>query len=236
MCGRMNMEEYPTWRQLYEYYSIIPSKRDKDDDEWRMGDMKPTDPVPIVAHRKGQRRMTMARWWFVPRYVKELSTDYHMFNARSDRLREKFDHWKSMPVDLQACASAPYLRSFLDGRKCLIPMNGYYEFKNGQPYLFTIEGAEVFSVAGLWEWNSHIKTPEWPNGILSCTMITTEPNEVAEPIHDRMPVILRPHQYERWLSVETSYDHAMGMLHPYHGKDLRVSWAHVDSLDQLTLM
>ncbi|TNE64581.1 MAG: SOS response-associated peptidase [Alphaproteobacteria bacterium] len=231
----MNKEEYPTWRELYEYYNLFTAEADRLDAAWQTGDLKPTDPVPIVAHRSHCRRLTMARWWLVPRYARELDSQFSMFNARSDKLIDIYYRWKASTPRLRQMIRSAYLAPLLDGRRCLIPMNGYYEFKGGQPYFFTINGARLFSVAGLWEWNKHIRTPEWPDGILSCTMITTEPNSAAAPIHDRMPAILRPYEYEDWLSTNTAPEHALSLLKPYPGNDLTVRPVELGMNDQPSL-
>lgn len=222
MCGRFRRKTAPTWRELFDYYSVLPTVRDQIDEEDVSGEVKPTDAVPIMAHRHGERRLTMARWWLVPRYLRDLNKLGHMFNARSETLLREFEQWRCMPQNLQANASHPYLRPFLEGRRCLMPVSGYYEFKDGRPYLFTLEGREVFSVAGIWEWNAHIKTPDWSGGILSCAMITTAPNAQTAEYHNRMPAILSPEQYDEWLSPDADLHQTIELLRPYNRDDMRI--------------
>lgn len=231
MCGRMGHNEAPTWASLYRYYDIVRPANDILDGYGQGGDIAPTDKAVIVAERYGERRVTIARWWLVPRNATKLDQKRHMYNARSDKLRY---HYNKLTKE-QRGYFHPYIQPLLQGRKCLIPMSHYYEFKDGRPYKFSLKGRPLFSVAGIWDWNPHIITPEWPQGVLSCTMVTTEPNEVAEPIHDRMPVILNPNQYDRWLQQKTYIPDALDMLEPYEGDDLEIEACRLPSDDQIEL-
>ena len=93
----------------------------------------------------------------------------------------------------------PAFRSAFRRRRCLIPATGFYEWRqvNGhkQPYAIRVKERELFAFAGLWE---HWQSPEGRT-IESCTIIVTDANEALRPIHDRMPVILDPAQYDTWL-------------------------------------
>jgi putative SOS response-associated peptidase YedK len=101
----------------------------------------------------------------------------------------------------ETVASKPMFRSAFKRNRCIIPASGYYEWQSTpdgkQPYYFTAKDGPVLSIAGLWEeW----KDKESGKAIRSCTMIITEPNKVAARVHDRMPVLLSPKQFEPWLS------------------------------------
>lgn len=225
MCGRMQHEDRPSWRQIHSYYgAFVPKKLPQP-----KGDVMPSDPVPIVAVREGERRMTGARWGFVPRYVDELSSDIRnrMFNARDDSLRQGYNHWLSLPFSMKN-HKGPYVASLLDGQKCLLPMNAYYEFNDRRPYRFTLKDRPIFSVAGLWEWNAKLR-------ILSCTMMTTDPSAACYRIHDRMPVILNPDQYDCWLRPDTPIEKALSLLRPYKGDDLRIEPVHLPMDDQINM-
>lgn len=220
MCGRMQSKNPPTWAEIHAYYSAFTIKKSHPD--WRPGDMNPGDPVPIVALRDGERRITAARWWLVPSFATELKSRYKMFNARADNLIEQYRWWQNLPPSLSSHKGSAYLAPFKEGRRCLMPVNGYYEFKNGKPYLFTLTDQWIFSVAGLWEWAPKVRTPDWPKGVISCTMITTEPNAIAAPIHDRMPVIVRPEDYDVWLDPKRDMEEVIALMRPYDGDNFAV--------------
>ncbi len=146
----------------------------------------PTQNVPVVLFDSGKRRLEIMRWGLIPSWVKDLKTMKPMVNARSETLAEK-----------------PYYKGTLKRRRCLIPADGFYEWvvdekKRKSPRLIRLTGNRLFAFAGLWdEWLS-------PDGeqIRTCTIITTSANDVISPIHDRMPVILRPSREAVWLETE----------------------------------
>ncbi len=133
------------------------------------------------------RRISLLRWGLIPSWTKESlpglkPSGFKMINARSESVTEK-----------------PSFRELLRSRRCLIPADGFYEWKRvGKeklPFCFTLTDESVFALAGLWErWKS-------PQGQLieSCMILTTAPNELLRDIHDRMPVILPHDAYELWL-------------------------------------
>ena len=104
-------------------------------------------------------------------------------------------------------------------RRCLVPADGFYEWKKidpktKQPYAFAVTDGEPFAFAGLWDvWKE-------PDGhwLQSFSIITTDANELMEPVHNRMPVILHPRDYDRWLTREPRS--AEGMGHGHLGIDL----------------
>ncbi|HEY0866205.1 MAG TPA: SOS response-associated peptidase [Fimbriimonas sp.] len=140
-------------------------------------DVRPTDPAPIVVREEGERKVRVARWGLVPSWAEDAKIGSRLFNARAETLAEK-----------------PAFRGAYRARRCLIPANGFFEWKNGVRHLFTVKDTPIFAFAGLWEtWH-----PEQEN-LRTYTMVTTVPNEAVQPFHDRMPAILTPDQYDRWL-------------------------------------
>jgi len=130
----------------------------------------------------GRRDWAMARWGLVPSWSKEPTTRAPLFNARAETVHEK-----------------PAFRAAFRERRCLIPASGFYEWKSEgrgrQPYLFRMHGEEPFAFAGLWErWQRRDEPP-----LESCTILTTEPNDLLREVHNRMPVILSPEAYDEWL-------------------------------------
>ena len=142
--------------------------------------LAPTDQVPVIHQWEGQRLINDMRWWLVPHWCKEPSTDYPMFNVR----------WENMEK------SRAYHGCFRH-KRCLIPAHSFVEWQHNRqrkkPYLFSaIEQSLVF--AGLWDY--------WTNGvehILSCAIITTPSAPEFESYHSRMPVMLTTEHAELWL-------------------------------------
>ena len=138
----------------------------------------PSAQVPVVR-RHSDRELALCHWGFIPHWVKE--PVLKPINARAKTLTNK-----------------PYFRDAFKRRRCLVPANGYYEWRAGiggkQPYFIRMAGAELFSFAGLW---SSWRGPDGP--VESCVIITTSAKEELADIHDRMPVIIGPEDYDAWL-------------------------------------
>jgi putative SOS response-associated peptidase YedK len=144
----------------------------------------PTQPVAAVriSPRSGQRELTHFTWGLIPRWAKDPTIGSRMINARSETAAEK-----------------PSFRAAFKYRRCLVPADGFYEWQrvNGgkQPVRIQMADGGLFAIAGLWEsWSS----PEGSE-IESCTLLTTDPNELLAQVHNRMPVILSPDDYDLWL-------------------------------------
>ncbi len=143
----------------------------------------PTQTVATVRAGEAGRELAMMKWGLVPFWAKDTKIAYKTINAR-----------------VETVAAAPAFRAAFKARRCLILADGFYEWKptgpkTKQPYRFVIDSGSPFAFAGLWE--------TWDKGeapLTTCTIITGEPNSVAAPIHDRMPVILDPTTYDAWLS------------------------------------
>ncbi|MDX1540107.1 MAG: SOS response-associated peptidase [Geminicoccaceae bacterium] len=157
----------------------------------------PTQDVPVVRRTRdgGGRELAMVRWGLVPFFAKDPSVGNRMINAR-----------------LEGLASKPAFREPVRRRRCLIPADGFFEWrKDGrkkQPYLIRRKDGGLFAFAGLWDvWRG-------PDGrsLHSCTIITGPANELVAPLHGRMPVILGSDDHERWLNGDL--EAALGLLEP----------------------
>ena len=147
----------------------------------------PTQPVATVRLQPGtgRRELTYCHWGLIPSWAKDHSLAARMINARAETAAEK-----------------PSFRAAFKRRRCLIPASGFYEWRQGekgkQPYFIAPEDdGAVFALGGLWEtWVS-------PDGseIESCTILTTEPNELMAELHNRMPLILAPEDFAEWLGT-----------------------------------
>src|SRR5690606_7874863 len=155
----------------------------------------PSQDVLVIGLRLGARAAALHRWGLIPSWAKDPSIGYKMINARAETVHER-----------------PAYRGPFRSRRCLIPADGLYEWKREgkrkQPYRFLMKDEKPFAFAGLWD--------EWrgPDGqtIRSCTIITTEPNELLATVHDRMPVILPPDAYDEWLDPRTKPDRLRALL------------------------
>lgn len=193
MCGRyMITSSVEALRQLFHFEerpNLAPRYN-----------VAPTQAVPIVRRSDdGGRQLAMARWGLVPFWAKDLKVGYRMINARAETVAEK-----------------PAFRAAFKARRCLIPADGFYEWKaeagGKQPYLIRLESSEPFAFAGLWErWTE----PESGERIESCAIIVTSANELVARVHDRMPVILAPNDHDPWLYGESERDDLQQLLAPY---------------------
>src|SRR5258708_32718983 len=178
MCGRYTLAESP--RKLAKRFDV-PETPDLPFDGQRFN-IAPTQQVPIVGLGKEAREMTLARWGLIPSWAKDSKIGNSLINARADTVAEK-----------------PAFRSAFKRRRCLIPADGFYEWKTGekvkQPYYIHLKDGQPFAFAGLWEqWE-----PPEGESVRSCAIITTDANDLMRPLHHRMPVILDPKHYATWL-------------------------------------
>jgi putative SOS response-associated peptidase YedK len=150
--------------------------------------ISPGTNIPVVLDAV-DRNVQMFRWGLIPGWAKDTSVGYKMINARAETIDEK-----------------PSFRVAFQRRRCLIPADGFYEWRveDGRkfPYLFTLKNGKPFTFAGLWDtWRSK------EGGVInSCTIITTEPNSLVAQYHDRMPVILEDKLRWRWLEDGSKED------------------------------
>lgn len=169
----------------------------------------PTTYQPVIrADREtGARELASMRWGMVPYFAKSLAAfkGFNTINARAETLTT------------QATWRVPFQR-----RRCLVPADGYYEWKaldakTKQPYAFTLRSGGPFALAGLWDaWKG-------PDGgwLQSFAVITTDPNELAAKVHNRMPVILRPSDYDRWLDRTDVERLPLDLLRPYNAGEMQ---------------
>src|SRR5215831_17792982 len=158
----------------------------------------PTDQIPIVRidPRDGERELTMARWGLIPFWMKEKPRVPHI-NARAETVHK-----------------LPLFREAFLKRRCLIPATGFYEWQERddgkQPYRFRRKDLEPFAFAGIWEFNRLLGEDS-----LLAAIIVGEPNPLVSGVHDRMPVMLLPADYDVWLGPTSSPEEALGLLRPY---------------------
>jgi len=148
----------------------------------------PTQPAPAV---RAPRQLEFLRWGLIPAWAEDPSIGSRMINARAEGI-----------------ATKPAFRRAFQSRRCLIVGDGFYEWRNKQPFYIRRKDDRPFAFAGLWE--------RW-KGLDSCTIITTEANDLIRPLHDRMPVILNAEDYDRWLATPDE-----SLLRPYDAEALEL--------------
>jgi putative SOS response-associated peptidase YedK len=168
----------------------------------------PTDyivAVRISPENKERELVTNFHWGLIPFWAKDSKIGSKMINARSETAAEK-----------------PSFRSAMRYRRCLVPADGFYEWQKidgrKQPVRIQRKDGGVFAMAGLWErW----KKPDGGEKE-SCTLLTTEPNDLLAQVHNRMPVILSPDDFDLWLDASVqNADAVQHLLRPYPGEDMR---------------
>lgn len=189
MCGRYVVAYDP--QTLVTGFSLVRSvpfpKR------WNAA---PMSDVPVVYEtREGERVAETMRWGLLPSWAKEPALAAKLNNARAETVAEK-----------------PSFRQALRRRRCILPASGYYEWQTRpgpsakpvkQPWYITPRQGEMFAMAGLFEaWRPPGSGEDAP-WLLTCCVITTEAGAELSPIHDRMPVMLRPDQWAAWLARGT---------------------------------
>lgn len=166
----------------------------------------PTQVIPAVLEADGERIVGELRWGLIPPWAKDEKIASNLINARAETLAEK-----------------PSFKNAFRSRRCVIPASGFYEWsKKGagpkQPHYFYLKDKDVFGFAGLWEEWIDKATGE---AIETCTIITTEANAVLEPVHDRMPVILKAENYDVWLDPrEKNTARLQDFLVPYPAREM----------------
>lgn len=197
MCGRFARKSDP--RHLAKEFGVaeVPTVE-------ASYNIAPTHDILAVRQGGDGREMTLFKWGLVPSWAKEASMGARLINARAETVAEK-----------------PSFREAFKKRRCVIPADGFYEWQRRgsrkQPYFFRMKDERPFGFAGLWE--------RWEGGdgevLDSCTILTTEANEALRPVHDRMPVIIHPEDYELWLGAgERERLTLRELLRPYPSEEM----------------
>lgn len=179
MCGRYELHSNPAVIALAFGLAYPPEVRPR-------YNVAPTDEVPIVRiNANGERELARMRWGLVPRWAKDPAIGARMINARAETVAER-----------------PAFKMPYRFHRCLLPADGFYEWMAGPrsgsrrtPQHIAMADGSLFGFAGIYErWRS-----EEGEVIDSCAIITTDANALLRPIHDRMPVIVPPEHYARWI-------------------------------------
>lgn len=199
MCGRFVAASPPD--ELARYFGAAPPQVTLD----ASYNVAPTDQAYAVRAKDGHRDLTAMRWGLVPFWAKDLKIGSKLINARSESV-----------------ASKPAFRSAYKKRRCLIGVDGFYEWakvpgaKKKQPYYITRADGELIVFGGLWErWNERdVDGNETGEIIRTCTIVTCAPNAEMSEVHDRMPVLVRTSEWDDWLDPTSDLDFVGKLMTP----------------------
>lgn len=198
MCGRYSLTA--SAEQIVEHFQLLRSVKFQPSYNIAPGQKI----LNIVELEDGSRKAVNLFWGLVPSWAKDKKNSSHLINARMETVQEK-----------------PSFRSAFKHRRCLIPANGFFEWErlNGkQAFHIHRTDQQLFAIAGLWEqWHHDAET------LYSCTIITAAANELMQPIHDRMPVIISPGHYHQWLDKTADAEKALRLLNDAAYTDMTTS-------------
>jgi putative SOS response-associated peptidase YedK len=201
MCGRFVLVTDLT--KITENFAIGKMASDFQPN-WNIS---PRQYIPAVVQRDGQNILESFLWGLIPSWSKDPLIGNKMFNARSETVDKK-----------------PSFRDAFKKRRCLIPADGFYEWqklgKMKKPFRFSLKSEKPFGLAGLYEtWISPEKKQ-----INTCTIITTEPNELIQSIHNRMPVIVKKELEDFWIDPDNNNKEGLlAILKPYSSEEMTIS-------------
>jgi len=198
MCGRFVLKDnIKTLSKNFDF--------DQDDDVLfePKYNITPGQNAPIII-KEETRKCAIMRWGLVPSWSNDPLIGFQMINARSETVAQK-----------------PSFKNSLRKRRCIVPSNGFYEWKKldnktKTPYYIKMKNNKPFGFAGLWDtWNKD------GANLTTFTIITTSPNELIKPIHDRMPVILKKEDEDLWLNPDIqNSDKILHLLKPFSSDDM----------------
>jgi len=163
-------------------------------------------PIVRLDSETGRRELAILRWGLIPFWSKDAKIAYSTINAKAETI-----------------TTSPAFREAMKRRRCLVPADWFYEWKKldaktKQPYAIALQDGSLFAFAGLWEsW----KDKATGASIETYTVITTDPNELMEPLHNRMPAVLRKQDYERWLAPADPAQLPVDLLRPYPAEEMK---------------
>jgi putative SOS response-associated peptidase YedK len=201
MCGRFTLTSGAAGIQLAFPGVVVPETL------VARYNIAPSQAVAVLRNT-GTSHVELVRWGLIPPWAKDPAIGSRLINARAETLAEK-----------------PAFRAAFRRRRCLIPADGFYEWRQDTlpgsqrktPLYFRLKSGLPFAFAGLWEVWHGPDGQQW----LSCTIVTTTPNSLLETVHTRMPVILQPSSYAQWLDpAEQNPASLSSLLQPYPASEM----------------
>ncbi|HEX8001135.1 MAG TPA: SOS response-associated peptidase [Mycobacteriales bacterium] len=190
MCGRFSASYPPSLLEETYAATVVDEPPPP---KWNVA---PTDPVCIVVQRE-RREVRTVRWGLIPSWADDRRIASRLINARAETLAEK-----------------PAFRAALARRRCLVPADGWYEWRQKQPFFIHAKSGGPVAFAGLYEvW----RDPATEELVRTCAVVTTSACAELKELHTRMPVVLGPAAWDEWL--DPAQDDVQGLLVPCEGFD-----------------
>jgi putative SOS response-associated peptidase YedK len=204
MCGRYVRRSDK--QRIAEHFAVHGPSLPDFGPSWNVA---PQTFQPIVRLNRdtGERELVLMRWGLIPFWAKDPNIGLRTINAKAETI-----------------TTAPAFREAIKFRRCLVPADAFYEWqkldaKTKQPFAIAMKDGQPYALAGLWEkWKDRKSGSE----LLTFTIITTDPNEVVQPMHDRMPVIIPERDYDHWLKADPERP-SIDLLRPFEG-DKMTAW------------
>lgn len=191
MCGRYTLAK--PIKTIAQHFAPVQLKTEHGE----RYNIAPTQNAPVVILSRERRELHSMRWGLIPHWIKDPGEGQPQINARSETVHEK-----------------PSFKESFRTRRCLIPADGFIEWKTAgkekRPHYIFLESREVFAFAGIWS--------EWKNASSSLktySILTTVANSRLAPIHERMPVLLAPVNYDLWLAPDTDFAALRQLFDPF---------------------
>jgi putative SOS response-associated peptidase YedK len=209
MCGRYVRKS--TRREIAAWFGTELEAEDANDVQWGVSyNVAPQTFQPVVRLNRdtGLREIALMRWGLIPYWSRDAKIGYSTINAKAETV-----------------ATAPAFREAFRRRRCLVPADAFYEWqtldpKHKQPFAIALASREPYGFAGLWDrW----KDPETRAWLETFSIITTDPNQVVAPLHNRMPVIIERKDYARWLGGGDPAQPPLDLLRPFPAEQM-VAW------------
>ena len=205
MCGRYVRRSDK--QKIAEHFAVHGPSLPDFGPSWNVA---PQTFQPIVRLNRdtGERELVLMRWGLIPYWAKDEKIGLRTINAKAETI-----------------TTTPAFREAIKYRRCLVPADAFYEWqriskKVKQPFAIAMRDIQPYALAALWEkWKDRKAGTE----LLTFTVVTTDPNEVVQPLHDRMPVIIPAKDYERWLRADPDRP-PIDLLRPYDA-DKMTAWA-----------
>lgn len=205
MCGRYVRRSDK--QKIAEHFAVHGPSLPDFGPSWNVA---PQTFQPIVRLNRdtGERELVLMRWGLIPYWAKDEKIGLRTINAKAETI-----------------TTTPAFREAIKYRRCLVPADAFYEWlriseKVKQPFAIAMRDRQPYALAALWEkWKDRKAGTE----LLTFTVVTTDPNEVVQPLHDRMPVIIPATDYERWLRADPDRP-PIDLLRPYDA-DKMTAWA-----------
>jgi putative SOS response-associated peptidase YedK len=203
MCGRFTLNQTNPTR-LRGRFGLAESVELKEEPRFNIA---PTDPVLAIRRNGAAREAGRLRWGLLPGRWAQEKSGRPLINARAETIDEQ-----------------PAFRDSFRERRCLIPADGFYEWREDEdgkhPMWISRPDGDLWAFAGVW---ASLKARDGEGEpVVSCAIVTCEPNELVRPIHDRMPVILAPEAEEAWLDPTMEPGELGELLVPYPDDELTV--------------